>query len=149
MSAEFLVAKPSDLDTIIDLMKELYKHDHITFNEKMAQKALRKIFLDRSLGQLWLITLKDKPIGYMALTFGYSLEYHGRDAFLDEIYIQQAYREKGYGTKAISHMEQECRSLGIHALHLEVERENKTAQNFYHKMGFDDHDRYLLTKWIS
>ncbi len=149
MSLTFPLAKPSDLTIIIGLMRELYEQDHLVFDERMAQKAVTRFLLDHSLGRLWLIALKGKPIGYMALTFGYSLEYHGRDAFLDEIYIQQAYRGKGLGTKAISFVEEECRSLGVHVLHLEVERENKTAQTFYHKMGFKDHDRYLLTKWMS
>ena len=41
-----------------------------------------------------------------------------------------------------------CRTEGIAALHLEVERANTIAQEVYRKQGFKDHDRYLLTKWI-
>ncbi len=149
MNVTFPLAKPSDLGTIIGLMRELYRHDHLIFGERMAQEAVRKFLLDHSLGRLWLIDRMDKSVGYMVLTFGYSFEYHGRDAFLDEIYIQQVYRGNGYGTKAISFIEQECRSLGVHAFHLEVERKNHNAQSFYHKMGFNDHDHYLLTKWMS
>ena len=32
---------------------------------------------------------------------------------------------------------------------LEFEREKEIAQNFYLKVGFEDHDRYLMTKWIT
>jgi ribosomal protein S18 acetylase RimI-like enzyme len=37
----------------------------------------------------------------------------------------------------------------VRALHLEVERANTEAQAFYHKAGFADHDRYLLTKQMG
>ena len=42
-----------------------------------------------------------------------------------------------------------CRGRGVRALHLEVERENTRAQSIYRRAGFVDHDRYLLTKWLS
>ena len=41
------------------------------------------------------------------------------------------------------------RDLGVNALHLEVERTNVTGQSLYRKAGFEDHDRYLMTKWIQ
>jgi ribosomal protein S18 acetylase RimI-like enzyme len=83
------------------------------------------------------------------LTLGYSLEYHGRDAIIDELYIIEEYRGQGIGTRAIELAAKESRSLGIKALHLEVERKNTNAQHFYRKIGFEDHDRYLLTKWLK
>ncbi len=43
---------------------------------------------------------------------------------------------------------QACRELGVRALHLEVERENVEAQALYRRIGYKDHDRYLLTKWV-
>ena len=50
---------------------------------------------------------------------------------------------------AIRFVEDACRDLGVEALHLEVERGNTRAQTVYHKAGFADHDRYLLTKWLA
>jgi ribosomal protein S18 acetylase RimI-like enzyme len=37
----------------------------------------------------------------------------------------------------------------VQALHLEVELAKTKAQAFYHKVGFEDHDRYLLTKRLA
>lgn len=45
-------------------------------------------------------------------------------------------------------MQDVCRSLGIKALHLEVDRVNTRAKQLYHRFGFQDHERYLLTKWL-
>jgi GNAT superfamily N-acetyltransferase len=130
-------------------MRELYQHDRLPFDEAAARQALVKILRDHSLGGVWLIQDGDETIGYVAFTLGYSLEYHGRDAFVDEIYIRESHRGRGIGAQAIKFVEKICRSLDVRALHLEAERANTTAQAFYHKIGFVDHDRYLLTKWIA
>ena len=45
--------------------------------------------------------------------------------------------------------ETQCRAVGVRALHLEVERDNTNARALYRKVGFVDHDRYLMTKRIS
>lgn len=39
-----------------------------------------------------------------------------------------------------------CREAGVSALHLEVARKNTAAQGFYRRLGFEDHDRYLMTR---
>jgi len=38
---------------------------------------------------------------------------------------------------------------GRQALHLEVERTNAVGQTLYRKFGFEDHDRYLMSRRIA
>jgi GNAT superfamily N-acetyltransferase len=94
----------------------------LPFDEAAARQALEKILRDHSLGGVWLIQDGDEAIGYVVLTLGDSLEYHGRDAFVDEIYICESHRGRGIGAQAIKFVEKICRSLDVRALHLEVER---------------------------
>lgn len=148
MGMNFRMAVNADAGLLMSFMRELYEHDHLPFDEPAARLAMEKILQDHSLGRVWLICDGDQPIGYVVLTLGYSLEYHGRDAFIDEIYIRESHRGKGIGAQAIQFVEKACRALEVQALHLEVERANTQAQAFYHKVGFQDHERYLLTKWI-
>jgi GNAT superfamily N-acetyltransferase len=146
----FKVARETDINTIKRFMQELYELDgDIPFEDQIAQTALEKIVRDNVFGYVWLIQHSDEAVGYVILTLGYSLEYHGRDAFLDEIYVEADYRGQGIGKQALHFVEETCRSLGVNALHLEVERDNISAQHVYRKFGFEDHDRYLMTKWIK
>jgi len=82
------------------------------------------------------------------LAFGYSLEYRGRDAFVDEIYIRESHRRHGIGTQTFAFLEQECQALSVRALHLEVEHRNASAQQFYSTVGFHDQERHLMTRLI-
>jgi GNAT superfamily N-acetyltransferase len=134
---------------LVAFMRALYAFDHLPFDENIARAALEGILRDHSFGYVWLIQVDGAAIGYVVLTLGYSLEYHGRDAFIDELYIRESHRGHGIGSKTLQFVEDACRALGVQALHLEVERTNTGAQTVYRKAGFVDHDRYLLTKWIG
>jgi GNAT superfamily N-acetyltransferase len=148
MDTTFRIAAFADIALLVRFMREFYEYDHLPFDESAASPAMEKILQDHSLGRVWLIYDGEQAIGYVVLTLGYSLEYHGRDAFIDEIYLRASHRGKGIGTQIIQFLEEACRSLEVQALHLEVERANTKAQAFYHKVGFEDHDRYMLTKRI-
>jgi GNAT superfamily N-acetyltransferase len=142
-------AQLSDIEVLMGFMRNYYEFDQIPLDEAAAYKALEQLLQGDPLGRAWLIYGDDKPVGYVVLTLGFSLEYHGRDAFIDEIYIGEAYRGRGIGTKIFTLVEAEARALGVQALHLEVERNNHKARSFYGKIGFKDNDRLLLSKRIS
>jgi diamine N-acetyltransferase len=149
MEITFKIAERGDIDLLITFIQGFYEYDHHPYDEDRVQPTLARLLEDKNLGGVWLIQADNENIGYIILTWGYSLEYYGRDAFIDELYIRESYRGQGIGLKAIAFAEETARSFGVNALHLEVERENSKAQSFYRKTGFEDQDSYLMTKWIS
>ena len=149
MATTFTVATNSDIPTLLQFMHEYYEVDHLVFDKDVARPALERMISDDSLGRIWFIHHSDKAVGYLVLTLGYSLEYGGRDAFIDEVYLRPSHRGKGIGTAALTFAEEQCRVLGVRALHLEVGRENINAYGVYRKVGFVDHERHMLTKRIE
>lgn len=131
------------------LIREYYAYDGHEFIETKVQAALKEIFNNSTLGKVWLISWNDEVIGYLILTFGFSVEFGGRDAFVDEFYIREAYRGKGLGRKAIEFVEETARKLGVKAVHLEVNRSNTNSQEVYRKLGFKDRDYYLMTRLLE
>ena len=149
MELVFKIAEETDAGKLLEFMRDFYEYDRIRFDAGLARAALEGIINNGSRGRVWLIQLGGEPVGYAVLTLGYSLEFHGRDAFLDELYIVEAHRGRGIGRQALLLAEKACGELQVNALHLEVGRENVNAQAFYRKVGFQDHDRYLMTKRIA
>ncbi len=45
--------------------------------------------------------------------------------------------------------EEEARKLGVNAIHLEATRENAVAIALYRRVGFVDHERWLMTKKLT
>ena len=95
---------------------------------------------DGALGSVYLIRSGEDVAGYVVLTFGFSLEFYGRDALVDELYLREEFRGKGLGRTALQFVEGVCREEGIKALHLEVDRVNTRAQGVYRAAGYRDHD---------
>lgn len=77
------------------------------------------------------------------------MEYWGKNAYVDELFILPEYRGQGLGTQALKFVEEVAYSLDIETLHLEVSRNNIKAQELYRKFGYQDHSRYLMTKWLD
>ena len=96
------------------------------------------------MGRIWLICSESQPVGYIAICIGYSIEFAGRDAFIDEMFIVPEQRAKGIGKAALGLVKSEAASLGIRALHLEVARTNERAKRLYASAGFVARERFFL-----
>jgi ribosomal protein S18 acetylase RimI-like enzyme len=149
MEPSFRAAGPADADALVEMMRDFNAHERIDFDEREVRAVLARLFADDSLGLACLVLLDGEAAGYAVIAFGFSVEFRGRDAFIDELFIKDAYRGRGLGSAAVRFAEGICRGRGVRALHLEVERGNTRAQSVYRRAGFADHDRYLLTKWLS
>jgi diamine N-acetyltransferase len=155
VSAEpsFRLATESDAATLLPFMREYYAFDGHAFDEQKARIALVTLLRDPNLGRVWLILdgamVDAPPVGYIVLCFGYSLEWLGRDAFVDEFYLRPAYRGRGWGRKTMAFLEDAARSLNVTALHLEVMQQNRSALDLYRTLGFKEHASTFLSKWIA
>lgn len=98
---------------------------------------------------IWLVEEAGSPVGYLAIGVGFSIEVGGRDAFIDELYLDGSARGRGIGTRALEFAEVECRAMGVRRLCLEVERHNPDARRLYERAGFRDHERHLMSKWLD
>ena len=101
------------------------------------------------LGQLWWVDWQGAPIGYVVLTFSFSVEFHGPLAVLDEVYLLPEHQGKGHFKHLLALAEAHCWRWGIRTLRLEVETDNARAQRAYQKAGFVAHDRVLMTKRLG
>ena len=151
MSSEpsFRPAAESDAEVILEMMRDYYAFDGHAFDRARAREALLAFLREPSYGQTWLIFDGQTPVGYIVLALGYSLEYLGRDAFIDEFYLRESHRGRGWGKQALAFVEDEALSLGVRSIHLEVVRRNTGAKEVYRRSGYSDHDHYLMTKWIE
>jgi ribosomal protein S18 acetylase RimI-like enzyme len=157
MSAAFRFASLADVPAVLEHQRAFYAAEGYAFDEAVARAAIEGLLGDSERGRLWVLVEGDpgpiapvEPIsGYLAVTFGWSLEWGGRDAFVDELYLAPSHRGRGIGRTAIALAEDACRAAGVRALHLEVERENVRGRALYAGTGFADADRLLLTRRLT
>ena len=147
--SRFRPATAGDVDAIVAMMRGYYQEDGYTFVEAEARAAALMLIKDPALGRLWVADARDTIVGYVAVALGFSFEYRGREAFVDELLIAESHRGRGLGREALEVAEAYCREAGVNALHLEVERHRENALELYRRRGFADFGRYLMTKWLT
>lgn len=139
-------ATPADLATLLPLVRDLHEHEHIRGTLADVRNALGRLLAEPQRGRVLIVGDAGSIMGYAAVVFGYSIEFHGVDAFLDEIYVLPTERGNGIGKTLLDAAEALCKAEGVVALHLEVDHSNPRAHELYVRRGFKDHTRHLMTK---
>jgi ribosomal protein S18 acetylase RimI-like enzyme len=122
---------------------------HSFANEATAGAAIRQLLSDQTLGRVWLIRSGQETVGYLALTFVFSIEFGGRCAFIDELFVDAAHRGRGIGKEAVRQVcEVEGPTLGVRALFLEVSEKNVAASGLYRAIGFVRREYGLMSRWL-
>ena len=138
-------AGAEDLGDLLELMHEFYGEAGYSLNPDRARAAFLPLLNPGELGQVWLAEIDGHVAGHLVLTFCHSMEYGGRSAFIDDLFVRPALRNRGVGRALVGHARSVCEELGVRAMHLEVARTNEPAQAVYRKIGFESTDRELLT----
>ena len=143
-------ATEADLGLLLGFMRALYDEDGSTpLRADAAEAALRRLLAEPRHGLVQVIEQGGEPAGYIVLTWGFSLEFHGRDAFIDELYIAPQHRGAGLGRDAVAWAELACREHDARAVHLEVEMDNEVAHALYRGRGFAERGLRLMTKRLG
>jgi ribosomal protein S18 acetylase RimI-like enzyme len=148
VNALFQLLSDHELPALLELMREFYAQQEMRFDEPAASLAINRALSNPELAQIYLIFRGAELAGYFALTFCFSLEFHGRFALFDELYLREPFRRQKLGKAVVAFAEDLCKKAGIKALRLEVGRENQPAQSLYRAAGFKEDERNLMTKWL-
>ena len=137
-------ASPDDIQPLVALMAEFYAEGGYPLNGLRAPEAFATLLADDRLGQVWLIQADTQDVGHVVVTFCFSMEYGGLVAFVDDLFIQRAFRRAGLGTAALREVRDHCTALGVRALFVATGPDNVAAQALYRRVGFVNTDRELL-----
>lgn len=138
-------ARQADLADLLPLIRAYHEFEGVVMSDLQRAHAVAPLLVpDSAAGRLWLFRVDGQLVGYAALCFGYSIEFGGQDAFVDELFIAEPFRARGLGSSALESLIAEARVLGLSALHLEVACGNDRAQRLYERCGFRARDRFQL-----
>ena len=134
----------ADIEVITQMMQDFYAIDNYPMDVEVAKTLFQEFISNEHLGKSWLIYSENEIVGYIILTFIFSFEYGGKIAFVDELFIKETARGKGFGKEAIQFIQSEVSKLSLKLLYLEVEPHNENAQKLYLAHDFELHNRKLM-----
>jgi GNAT superfamily N-acetyltransferase len=129
------LAKQEDLDGLLRCARAFHAEDGHPLPQA-GQAALAALLDTNSpYGRVLVLEAEGGIAGYAVLCFGYSVEFGGRDAFVDDLYVAPGLRAKGHGRRMMDSLAKLARDDGCHALHLEVFTGNPMG-DWYKSLGF-------------
>lgn len=142
---QLIHATPEHAGEVDALVAAFHQYEGVEVTPQARRASIDKLLAAPAQGRILLVQHRELGnVGYAVLAFGFSLEFGGRDAFLDELFIGEAFRGRGIGSAALNAVCAWARREGLCALHLEVERNNIAAKKLYAQSGFEDRSHYNL-----
>ena len=139
------LATPEDLPRLDGMVAQYHALEGIESDEEHRRTALMPLLEGSPHGAVWLIGPRMSPVGYVAISFGWSIELGGMDGFIDEVWLREAVRGRGMGGEALSELLKSLDAAGVKALHLEMANDNP-AERLYRRLGFRRRDFALMTR---
>jgi len=144
MSAALTLAKPEHLDKLTALCAAFHADEGIGLSDEARRAGLAPLLEGLPYGVAYLIGPPRAPIGYIVVCFGWSVEFGGLDAIIDELYIRPGVRGRGIATEALIALPRALAEGGLRAIHLEVDREKEKAIKLYKRAGFAPREKYMF-----
>ena len=144
MEIQLELSSSKHLAILLSYVRAYHEFEEIELSDDRREAGVTKLLSENPFGRIWMILRSGEVIGYIALCWGYSIEEGGRDAFLDEFYIDEQYRGQGFGRQALEAVQAEAVKFDVQALHLEVARTNERARRLYESTGFVARERYVI-----
>ncbi len=144
MSAALTLAKPEHLDRLAALCEAFHAEEGIKLDDDARRAGLAPLLEGSPYGVAYLIGPPRAAIGYIVICFGWSVEFGGLDAIIDELYVRPGVRGRGVASEALIALPNALSSVGLRAIHLEVDRDNAAAIKLYRRAGFTLREKYMF-----
>lgn len=149
MSAALHLASPDDMARLLPMIEAFHESAVLTVDVAARTAAAKPLLEGSPHGAIWLIGPRAAPVGYIAITFGWSLSSGGLDGRVDEFFIRETVRGRGVGTEVLSALLTELEASGLTALHLDVPNGNERTGRLYKRLGFQTRDKYKTLTWTA
>jgi GNAT superfamily N-acetyltransferase len=130
-------ATQNDLEFFLALMTEFYAESGYELDRASTTRAFQTILEQPNLGQIWFIQDGTKDVGHVLVTFKFAMEYAGMIACIDDLFVLQAFRNRGLSTAALEQIRQFCEENQLRGMTVEVGNDNAAAQKVYRRIGFE------------
>ena len=150
MTTALHLARPDHLEALLPLVAGFHASAGIEQSDAMRRAAILPLLEGSPLGAVYLIGPKRAPIGYIVITFGWSVRFGGMEAFVDELFIRPAVRGRGIATEVLTTLPLALGQAGVMAIHIETAPDNAAEQKLYTRSGFRPGMRaQVMTRTLS
>ena len=131
-------------EVLNDLMQRQFDEHEICIRCEILDSAIQEVLARSELGFILIAKEFEQIVGFAAISFAWTLEYGGKSAWLDELYVLPKHRKKGTGGLLVDKVVEEAQREECRAIDLEVEEKHRRAERLYENKGFK---RLMRSRW--
>ena len=128
--------KKEDKAVYTEMARDFYSSPAVLDNvpEKHFTETFEAFLGGNPYGDAFVIEADGVTVGYGVLAYTWSQEAGGRVVWIEEIYIKEEYRSRGYGSRFVRYVLDE---IPAKRYRLETEPDNEKAAALYRRLGFE------------
>jgi ribosomal protein S18 acetylase RimI-like enzyme len=123
----------------LDSLTELFDLYRLFYEQKSNLEGAREFLKERLINEesvVFIVFDENNPVGFVQLYPSFSSVSMQRSWVLNDLYVKENARKKGYAEKLIKKAINFAEETGAKGVSLETAKENISAQRLYEKIGF-------------
>ena len=133
---QFRRAASTDLEGLLPMVRDFHAHEGIALPDEDRRRAVAEALATPDRAAILVAEGALGLQGYGVVAFSVSVEFGGRTAIVDELYVDPHLRGRGIGTGLLEKAQRLAELSGAKALLLEVADVNPEAARLYQARGF-------------
>ena len=135
MSLTFKQAESKDMAALLFLIKELASYEHLEQEVTATEEILTEWIFTKKKAEVIFPVLVGKIIGYCLYFYNFSTFLGKAGIYVEDLFIQPAFRHKGYGRKLLQHIARKAKNEGLGRVEWACLDWNKPSIDFYLSLG--------------
>lgn len=143
-SFKLIDAEDKDCEAILELIYGIAKYEKMTDQVTATVESLHDSLFVKKRAKVVLAYENSKLIGYMLYFFNYSTFTGGANIYLEDLFIYEEYRHKGYGKEMLRVLAQIALDNDAKRIDWVCLDWNKPSLDFYKSIGAEKLDCWVL-----
>ena len=136
-----------EVHLVVEFIHELAEYEKLAHECHITEDDLRRsLFEERPHAETLLAFLDDHPIGFCLFFTNYSTFLGKPGLYLEDIYIQPAFRNRGFGKRILAHLASLALKRGCGRFEWAVLNWNEPSIAFYRKIGAESMNEWTVQR---
>ena len=141
---QFRYAKEGDTALILQFIKELADYEKMLDEVVATEEILKEWIFEKNKAEVIFVLENDVEVGFALFFHNFSTFLGRSGVYLEDLYVQPAYRGKGYGKGLLKKLAQIAVERGCGRLEWWCLDWNRPSIDFYRSMGAEPMDDWTV-----
>lgn len=137
-------ANKNDTKLLLNFIKDLAKYEKMINDVKNNEELINKWLFEKQVAKAFFILEDNIEIGFVIYFYNYSTFVGKPGLYVEDIFIKEQYRNKGYGKLVFQYLAKKAYEEGCGRMEWVCLDWNESGIKFYQSLGAEKLDEWLI-----